>query len=61
MGLWSYYHPGGKVKVTGVGMYTPAGSPLIHFAACWSNTTVDVLGFNDLSGNVSGSLYGPGQ
>jgi hypothetical protein len=49
MNVW-----GGKVQFTGVGMYTPAGSPITHFCLLWNGATADVYGFNDLSGNISG-------
>ena len=49
---------GGKLILCGVGMYTPAGSPLKNFAAVANNATVDTYGFNDLSGNITGALFG---
>jgi hypothetical protein len=49
---------GGKILLSGVGMYTPGGSPLAHFAALWNNAGVEVYGFDDLSGNMSGTLSG---
>jgi len=49
---------GGKVVLSGVGMYTPVGSPLAHFAMLWNNATVDTFGFEDLSGNMSGPICG---
>ncbi|HKE23207.1 MAG TPA: hypothetical protein VKB88_12655 [Bryobacteraceae bacterium] len=50
---------GGRLILCGVGMYTPAGSPLRNFASVGITATVDTYGFNDLSGNISGSLVGP--
>ena len=47
---------GGKLVLCGVGMYTPAGSPLKNIAAVGTNATVDTYGFNDLSGNITGSF-----
>jgi hypothetical protein len=49
---------GGRIQLSGIGMYTPAGSPLIHFIALWNNAGVDMYGFNDLSGNISGAPCG---
>jgi hypothetical protein len=44
-------------ELCGIGMYTPAGSPLVNFAAVSSNVTVDTYGFNDLSCKITGGLY----
>ena len=44
---------GGKVQLGGIGMYTPAGAPMVHFAALWNNAVVNMRGFYDLSGNLS--------
>ena len=52
---------GGKIQITGVGMYSPGGSPLSHFAVLWNNASVETYGFNNLSGNISGALWGPAQ
>jgi hypothetical protein len=52
---------GGKVQLTGVGMYTPGGSPLVHFAMMWNTAAMDLYGFDDLSGNLSGTLCGWGK
>ncbi len=49
---------GGKILLSGVGMYTPGGSPLTHFATLWNQATVQMFGFDDLSGNISGSAWG---
>jgi hypothetical protein len=49
---------GGYVWVCGVGMYTPAGSPLTHFAVIQNSGDVDIIGFRDLSGNITGSQIG---
>jgi hypothetical protein len=47
---------GGKIQMSGIGMYTPAGAPLAHFAVLWNSAAADMYGFDDLSGNISGSL-----
>jgi hypothetical protein len=52
---------GGKIQLSGIGMYTPAGSPLAHFAMLWNNAVAAMYGFDDLSGNISGSLWGGGK
>jgi hypothetical protein len=52
---------GGKVWMSGIGMYTPAGSPLRHFALLWNSATIDMNGFYDLSGNISGTLWSQGE
>jgi hypothetical protein len=52
---------GGKVVLSGIGMYTPGGAPMAHFAVLWNNAAVQVYGFDDLSGNMSGPLWGRGQ
>jgi hypothetical protein len=52
---------GGKVWMSGIGMYSPAGSPLTHFAMRWNGGTVDISGFYDLSGNITGSPLGNGE
>jgi hypothetical protein len=52
---------GGKIQLSGIGMYTPAGSPLAHFAVLWNNAVVAMYGFDDLSGNISGPLCGRGR
>ncbi len=49
---------GRKVILSGVGMYTPDGAPLAHFAMLWNGAVVDMYGFDDLSGNTTGELYG---
>ncbi|MGA2881913.1 MAG: hypothetical protein ABSG13_23415 [Bryobacteraceae bacterium] len=49
---------GGKVQLSGIGMYSPGGSPLVHFATLWNNAAVDMYGFDDLSGNISGLICG---
>ncbi len=49
---------GGKVTVRDIGMYTPAGSPLGNFAVLWNAVSVQMEGFNDLSGNITGPLFG---
>jgi hypothetical protein len=47
---------GGRVMMCGIGMYTPAGSPLKNFASLGKNAIVENYGFNDLSGNITGGL-----
>jgi hypothetical protein len=47
---------GGRLFLCGIGMYTPAGSPLKSFAMVGTNATVDTYGFNDLSGNIAGGF-----
>ncbi len=49
---------GGRLVLCGIGMYTPAGSPLINFAVLANGATVQSWGFNDLSGNISGPAFG---
>jgi hypothetical protein len=49
---------GGKIVMSGNGMYTPGGSPLAHFAMLWNNAVADVYGFDDLSGNMTGPMWG---
>jgi len=49
---------GGYVWICGVGMYTPAGSPLSHFAVAQNGGVVEMVGFHDLSNNIAGSLVG---
>ena len=49
---------GGKVVICGVGMYTPAGSPIKNFAVLSKGAVVDTYGFNDLSGNITGAFIG---
>jgi hypothetical protein len=48
---------GGKVFLCGVGMYTPPGSPVTNFAAVANAATIEVYGFNDLSGNIKGKPW----
>jgi hypothetical protein len=45
---------GGRAVLCGIGMYTPAGSPLRNFAEMANGAIVQSWGFNDLSGNISG-------
>jgi hypothetical protein len=52
---------GGKIILSGVGMYTPGGAPLAHFAMLWNGAVVDMYGFDDLSGNTTGEIYGRSQ
>jgi hypothetical protein len=49
---------GGKIQLSGTGMYTPGGSPMNHFALLWNNAVVEMFGFDDLSGNLSGMIWG---
>jgi hypothetical protein len=49
---------GGKIVLSGNGMYTPSGAPLAHFATLWNNAVADVYGFDDLSGNMTGPMWG---
>jgi hypothetical protein len=49
---------GGRVIVSGVGMYTPAGSPLKNFAVLGGNAKAETYGFTDLSGNITGPQFG---
>ncbi len=49
---------GGSVVICGVGMYTPAGSPVKNFALLMNSAKVDSYGFNDLSGNITGAAFG---
>jgi hypothetical protein len=48
---------GGKIVLSGNGMYTPSGAPLAHFATLWNNAVADVYGFDDLSGNMTGPMW----
>jgi hypothetical protein len=49
---------GGKIQLSGIGMYSPGESPLTHFAMLWNKAVVDMYGFDDLSGNISGPICG---
>ena len=49
---------GGKLIVSGVGMFTPAGSPMKYFAQMSNSAQVSTYGFNDLSGNITGTAFG---
>ncbi len=49
---------GGKVMLFGLGMYTPAASPLTNFATVASSASVETFGFHDLSGNIRGVRFG---
>ncbi|SRR5579864_1557556 len=49
---------GGRVVICGVGMFTPAGSPLRHFATLVNNAAIDTWGFSDLSQNIAGAPFG---
>src|SRR5712691_8405515 len=48
---------GGTVYMMGIGMYTPRGSPLRAFAVLENAVSVEMHGFNDLSGNIAGPLF----
>ncbi|HEY1241040.1 MAG TPA: hypothetical protein VGF16_10805 [Bryobacteraceae bacterium] len=47
---------GGKIQMSGIGMFTPKASPLTNFAVLWNQATMDMYGFNDLSGNITGPV-----
>jgi hypothetical protein len=47
---------GGVVNIMGMGMYTPA--TLTNFAVLANAVNVNMFAFNDLSGNISGTLWG---
>jgi hypothetical protein len=49
---------GGKVHINGFRIFTPAGSPLTHLAVLANAVGLEVYGFNDMSGNISGTLFG---
>jgi hypothetical protein len=49
---------GGSVYLRDTGMYTPLGSPLANFAMLSNAVKVEMQGFNDLSGNIAGPLWG---
>jgi hypothetical protein len=52
---------GGTILLSGVGMYSPGGSPLAHFAMLWNKAVVEMFGFDDLSGNIDGPICGRNQ
>jgi len=47
---------GGHVRMHGIGMYSPAGSPLTNFAVECNAAEVDIETLDDLSGNIQGAL-----
>jgi hypothetical protein len=49
---------GARAFICGVGMYTPAGSPLQHFATLANGAAAEAYGFSDLSGNITGAQFG---
>lgn len=49
---------GGNAILCGIGMFTPAGSPMKNFALLVNGAKVDTYGFNDLSGNITGTPFG---
>jgi len=49
---------GGRVHMTGIGMFTPRGSPLGNFAVLQNAPAVVLQEFEDLSGNIVGPLLG---
>lgn len=49
---------GGTVWLSGIGMFTQAGSPMTNFAVVSGGVNLNIFGFYDLSGNISGSLIG---
>ena len=48
---------GGKIQLTGTGMYSPGGSPMKNFAVLWNNAVVEMFGFDDLSQNMTGAVW----
>jgi hypothetical protein len=44
---------GGKIIVSGVGSFSPAGSPMKYFAQMSNTAQVSTYGFNGLGGNIS--------
>jgi hypothetical protein len=51
---------GGSINMSGIGMFTPRGSPLQHFVNYRNpglRAAVSVFGFRDLSGNIIGSPF----
>jgi hypothetical protein len=48
---------GGHLVLCGIGMFTPAGSPLRNFAILTNGAAVQSWGFNDLSGSISGTQF----
>ncbi len=51
--LMTFY--GGKVHI---GMFTGAGSPLTNFVVLANGVTLEIYGFDDLSGQITGNLIG---
>lgn len=49
---------GGVVQLVGIGMFTPSGVPLTNMAILANEVNVNLIGFNDLSGNIANSLWG---
>jgi hypothetical protein len=49
---------GGTVFLTAIGMYTPKGAPLMHFAVLENAVNVELHGFHDASGNIRGAILG---
>jgi hypothetical protein len=52
------YLAGGHVYLMAIGMYTPKDSPLANLAMLANGVSVDMVAFEDLSGNISGSMWG---
>jgi hypothetical protein len=49
---------GGTIFMIAIGMYTPGGSPLTNLAFLQNAASVEIQGFHDLSGNITGALFG---
>lgn len=49
---------GGKIVLSGIGMYTPGTAAMTNFAVLANAVNVDFFSFDDLSGNVTGALLG---
>jgi hypothetical protein len=49
---------GGKIVLSGIGMFTPGSAPMVNFGVVSGNVNIDFFSFSDLSGNVTGALLG---
>jgi len=49
---------GGRVYMTGIGMFTPRDSPLRNFAMLQNAAAVGMRDFYGISGNIAGPLSG---
>jgi hypothetical protein len=49
---------GGKVHIEGLSSYSPGGSPLTNLAILSGAVNIDVYNYNDMAGNITGSLLG---